>query len=270
MEFQLGYELIYDFPNPTPVISTLNVHFSRTSDLLEPDHMILEPSVEMSGYRDGFGNWCTRFLAPAGKFRMFSDFTIRDDGEPDVLVAGVPQTPVEDLPVETLVYLLPSRFCDSDRLQDLAWELFGSATPGSGRVQAVCDFTHNHIEFGYHHARVSRTATESYQEGKGVCRDYAHLAIAFCRALNIPARYCTGYLSLIGTPPPLPVGDFAAWFEAYLDGKWHVFDPRNNTPKIGRFLIAQGRDAADVAITTTFGPNMLEGFKVWAEEKAGP
>lgn len=265
MDFKAGYELNYQFPNPTPVISILNIHFSRVSDLLVPDHMVLDPSVEVSGYRDSFGNWCSRFLAPAGQFRMSSDFIIRDSGLPDPQVVNVRQTPVEELPAEALIYLLPSRFCDSDRFQDLAWQLFGSATPGSGRVHAVCDFAHQHIEFGYHHARPSRTATETYNEGRGVCRDYAHLAISFCRALNIPARYCTGYLSDVGTTPPYPPGDFAAWFEAYLDNKWYMFDPRNNEPKVGRFLIAQGRDAADVAITTTFGPNILEGFRVWTD-----
>lgn len=269
MDFRAGYELKYRFTDPTPVISMLNVHYSRVSDLQVPDHLALTPSVEMTGYRDNFGNWCTRFVAPAGAFRMFSDFVIRDSGLPDATTVDARQTPVEELPVDALVYLLPSRFCDSDRLQDLAWQLFGSATPGAGRVRAVCDFAHRHIEFGYHHARVSRTATESYNEGRGVCRDYAHLAIAFCRALNIPARYCTGYLSDVGTPPPLPAGDFAAWFEAYLDNKWYIFDPRNNEPRIGRFLIARGRDAADVAITTTFGPNILEGFRVWTDEIPG-
>lgn len=264
MDFRLGFELKYHFPDPTPVVSILNIHYSRVSDLVAPDHLVLDPSVQTCGYRDTFGNWCTRFLAPAGRFRMFSDFTIRDSGLPDAEVEDR-QTPVEEIPAEAIMYLLPSRFCDSDCLQDLAWQLFGSATPGSGRVRAICDFVHRHIEFGYHHARVSRTATETYQEGRGVCRDYAHLAIAFCRAMNIPARYCTGYLSDVGTPPPLPVGDFAAWFEAYLGNSWYTFDPRNNEPKIGRFLIARGRDAADVAITTTFGPNTLEVFRVWTD-----
>ena len=161
---------------------------------------------------------------------------------------------------------MPSRFCDSDKLLDLAWTLFGAVTPGWPRVQAICDFVHNRITFGYQHARPSRTASESYQEGIGVCRDYAHLAVAFCRALNIPARYCTGYLGDSGMPPPYAPGDFAAWFEAYLGGEWHTFDPRNNTPRIGRVLVARGRDAADVAMVTTFGPNTLDTFKVWCDE----
>lgn len=268
MKFRAGFELRYDFPNPTPIVSMLNVHYSRVSDLLAPDHLVLDPSIETDGYRDMFGNWCTRFLAPAGKLVMSSDFFIRDSGLPDAVVDGLHQMPIEELPVETLAFLLPSRFCDSDQLLDLAWSLFAGARAGSDRVQAVCDFVHQRIEFGYHHARVSRTASESYQEGRGVCRDYAHLAISFCRALNIPARYCTGYLSDAGTPPPFPPGDFAAWFEVFLEGSWHTYDPRNNEPRIGRFLIARGRDAADVAITTTFGPNVLENFKVWTDEVA--
>jgi transglutaminase-like putative cysteine protease len=171
---------------------------------------------------------------------------------------------VQDLPQEALVLLLASRFCDSDRLLDLARTLFGQTPPGRGRVQAVCDFVHERIAFGYEHARVTRSASEAYEERRGVCRDYAHLAIAFCRALNIPARYCTGYLGDVGTPPPHAPGDFAAWFEAYLG--WHTFDPRNNVPRIGRVLLARGRDATDVAITTTFGPNTLNSFRVWTDQ----
>lgn len=266
MELRLGYELQYEFPQPTPVLLTLNVHFTRVSDLITPDYVLFNPSVASSGYRDGFGNWCTRIVAPAGRMTISTDCRIRDSGQPDPESAATRQIPVEELPEEALVFLLPSRFCDSDRLLDLAWSLFGGYEPGWGRVQAICDFSHRHIVFGYQHARPTRTASEAYEEAQGVCRDYAHLAIAFCRALNIPARYCTGYLSDIGTPTPHPPGDFAAWFEAYLGGQWRLFDPRNNVPRIGRVLMAQGRDAADVAIATTFGPNTLQGFRVWTDE----
>lgn len=266
---RVGYELQYEFPHPTPVILMLNIHFTRVSDLASPDHIVLDPSVSISGYRDGFGNWCSRLLAPAGRMIISADFTVRDSGRPDPVVSEARQVPVEELPEEALVYLLASRFCDSDRLLDQAWTLFGPAEPGLARVRAICDFTHQHITFGYEHARVTRTASEAYEERRGVCRDYAHLAVAFCRALNIPARYCTGYLSEVGTPPPHPPGDFAAWFEAYLGGHWHMFDARNNVPRIGRILVARGRDAADVAITTTFGPNTLHGFRVWTDEVAG-
>lgn len=268
MKFQVGYEIQYEFPQPTPLILMLNIHFSRVSDLETPDHMVVSPSVPISGYRDSFGNWCSRILAPAGRTLITTDCVIRDSGQPDQSVPDVRQVPVEELPEESLVFLLASRFCDSDRLLDLAWSLFGAAEPGLGRVRAICDFTHQHIAFGYEHARATRTASQAYEERQGVCRDYAHLAVAFCRALNIPARYCTGYLSDVGTARPYPPGDFAAWFEAFLGGQWWTFDPRNNLPRIGRILIARGRDAADVAITTTFGVNTLQSFRVWTDEIA--
>lgn len=268
MKFRAGYELQYQFPQPTPTILMLNVHFTRVSDLATPDHIVLDPSVPISGYRDGFGNWCSRILAPAGRMLISTNCIVNDTGRPDPVAPDARQVRVEDLPEDALVFLLASRFCDSDRLLDLAWSLFGTAEPGWARVQAICDFTHQHITFGYEHARVTRTAYDAYEERRGVCRDFAHLAVAFCRALNIPARYCTGYLSDAGTPLPYPPGDFAAWFEAYLGGDWYTFDPRNNVPRIGRILLARGRDAADVAITTTFGPNTLQGFRVWTDEIA--
>ena len=268
MKLRIGYELRYHFPQPTPVVVLLNVHYSRVSDLERPDNVIVSPSAPISGYRDGFGNWCTRFLAPAGDLTITTDALIRDSGAPDPQALDAQQCPVEDLPEEALVFLLPSRFCESDRMLDLAWSLFGHIAPGWGRVQAICDFAHTHIRFDYNAARATRTACEGYEEQVGVCRDFAHLALAFCRALNIPARYCTGYLGDVGMPPPYPPGDFAAWIEVWLGGRWHTFDPRNNTPRIGRVLMARGRDAADVAIAMTFGPNQLTGFRVWTDEVA--
>lgn len=266
MELQVGYEFAYRFPQPTPCLLVLNVHHSRVGDLKSPDHIITTPSTLITGYRDGFGNWCSRMIAPAGKVCITTGTVVRDNGQPDPVTPGAGQIPIEQLPVDTLDFLRASRFCESDKLLDLSWDLFGKARPGWGRVQAISDFVHNRIVFSYENARATRTATEAYQESIGVCRDYAHLAIAFCRALNIPARYCTGYLSDVGTRLPYPPGDFAAWFEAYLDGGWHMFDPRNNAPRIGRVLIARGRDAADVAMVTTFGPNTLESFRVWTDE----
>lgn len=268
MKLRVGYQLDYEFPQPTPMILVLNVHHSRVSDLSAPDHVIVSPSVPISGYRDGFGNWCNRLVAPRGSMRITSSSEVNDSGIADPKFPAAMQTPIEDLPEEALVFLLASRFCDSDQMLDLAWKQFGGRETGWARVQDICDFVHQHIAFGYEHARVTRTASEAYKERRGVCRDYAHLAIAFCRALNIPARYCTGYLGDVGTSPPYPPGDFAAWFEAYLGGKWHTFDPRNNVPRIGRVLIARGRDAADVAIATTFGPNTLKSFRVWTDEMA--
>jgi len=251
------------------VIMMLNIHYTRVSDLERPDHIVIAPSVPISGYRDGFGNWCSRILAPAGDMRISTDTVVKDSGRPDQKISHAVQVPVELLPEDALVFLIASRFCDSDRLLDLAWTHFSDTNPGWARVQAICDFVHERIAFGYEHARVTRSASEAYEEKRGVCRDYAHLAVAFCRALNIPARYCTGYLGDVGVPPPYSPGDFAAWFEAYLGGQWHTFDPRNNVPRIGRVLLARGRDAADVAITTTFGPNTLNGFRVWTDEIVG-
>jgi transglutaminase-like putative cysteine protease len=266
MHIRAGYELIYDCPQPTPMIVTLSIHYTRVPDIIVPDHMRIEPSVPLAAYRDGFGNWCTRLVAPRGRTRLFADAVIRDSGQPDVVAPEAPQHLVQDLPEETLVYLLGSRYCETDRLSETAWSLFGAAPPGWARVQAVCDFVHEHIVFGYEHARATRTASEAFNEGKGVCRDYAHLAVAFCRCLNIPARYCTGYLGDIGVPASADPMDFSAWFEVFLGGRWYTFDARNNIPRIGRVLIARGRDASDVAISSTFGPNTLAGFKVWTYE----
>ncbi len=266
MKLRVGYEFKYNFPQRTPCLLSLNIHHSRVSDLEMADHILTQPSMPMTGYRDGFGNWCSRLLAPPGQVRFSTDVIVHDGGKPDPAFPHAGQVPVEHLASDTLVFLLASRFCESDKLLDLAWQLFGGAQPGWGRVQAICDFVHNWIAFDYAQARSTRTASEGYQERVGVCRDFAHLAVAFCRALNIPARYCTGYLSDIGTPLPHPPGDFAAWFEAYLEGGWYTFDPRNNEPRIGRVLIARGRDAADVAMVTTFGPNTLESMRVWTVE----
>ena len=268
MKLHVGCEFRYTFPQATPAILMLNINYSRASDLIVPDHVIVTPPSPMKAYRDGFGNWCMRVKAPAGKVTFATSARLNDSGLPDPTVKDAYQVPVESLPDDALVYLLPSRFCDSDKLLDLAWTLFGTTTPGWTRVQTICDYVNARITFGYQHARPTRNASEAYQESIGVCRDYAHLAVAFCRALNIPARYCTGYLGDSGMPPPYPPGDFAAWFEAYLGGQWHTFDPRNNTPRIGRVLIARGRDAADVAMVTTFGPNTLDNFKVWSDEVA--
>jgi transglutaminase-like putative cysteine protease len=205
-------------------------------------------------------------VAPAGHFRVTSDATVSDTGAPDPVELSAFQHPVQQLPEETLVYLLGSRYCETDKMSQIAWDRFSSAPLGWRRVQAICDFVHQHIQFGYAFASPTKTAWEAYNERKGVCRDFAHLAITLCRCMNIPARYCTGYLGDIGrAPDPSPM-DFAGWFEAFLGGAWHTFDPRNNEPRIGRVLIARGRDAADVAITTTFGPNTLQSFRVWTDE----
>lgn len=270
LRLRIGCELTYRLPGPTPMIVLLTVHHSRASDLERPDLIVTTPAVPIESWRDGFGNWCCRLVAPGGVFVLGTDSVIRDHGRPDPVEPMAMQHAVEQLPTETLVHLLGSRYCETDRLSEEAWRLFGATPPGWSRVQAICDFVHNHVAFGYAHSRPTRTAAETYAEGRGVCRDFAHLAIAFCRAMNIPARYCTGYLSDVGESPPFGPMDFAAWMEVWLDGAWRTFDPRNNTPRIGRILIARGRDAADVPLTHTFGPNTLANFRVWTEPLADP
>ena len=266
MKIQIGYDIVYRFVQATPVIVVLNVHYSRASDMEAPDHLRTDPPIPFTAYRDGFGNWCNRMVAPPGVIRLSARGIIRDSGAMDPVVRSAVQHSIDELPSEALVFLLGSRYCETDLLSETAWRLFGETTPGWARVQAICDFVHQHIAFNYQDARATRSAWEAFNERVGVCRDYAHLAVAFCRCMNIPARYCTGYLGDMGTPPPYGTMDFAAWFEVYLGNAWHIFDARNNEPRIGRILIAQGRDASDVAIATTFGPNTLESFQVFADE----
>ena len=267
MQIRLGYELNYNFPQPTPMILALSIHYSRASDLIIPDYVTTDPASPIGGYRDGFGNWCTRLVAPAGSFRIKTDALIRDSGQPDRVVPGRAAarragSAAKRLSSSCWAAGIARRICCPRRLGIL----FGGTPPGWSRVQAICDYVHNRIAFDYQQARATRTAWGALNERTGVCRDYAHLAIAFCRCMNIPARYCTGYLGDMGTLPPYGVGDFAAWFEVYIGGAWHTFDPRNNVPRIGRVLLARGRDASDVAIATTFGPNTLESFRVWTDE----
>ena len=247
------------------MILMLNVHPSRVADILVPDILTTTPQVPITAYYDGFGNRCNRIVAPAGAIRITADGIVRDSGV-DEVAGWAQQHAVEELPSEVLVYLLGSRYCETDRLSEVAWSLFGQSPTGWGRVQAICDFVHHHIFFGYEYANPTKSAWEAFNQGRGVCRDYAHLAITFCRCMNIPARYCTGYLSDIGTPPPYAPGDFAGWFEAYLGGRWFTFDPRNNVPRQGRVLMGQGRDAADVPISNAFGWNTLKSFRVWTDE----
>src|SRR4030095_3424551 len=260
------FELIYDCPQPTPMIFNLNVHFTRVSDLVGRDNLVVDPPAPITGYRGRFCNGRTRIVAPVGQTRVTADALLNDTGAPDVIVPEAQQISVQDLPEETLLFLLGSRYCETDQLSNTAWKLFERAPTGWGRVQAICDYVHRHITFGYEQARMTRTALEAFHDRTGVCRDYTHLAVAFCRCMNIPARYCTGYLGDIGIPQADSPMDFAAWFEAFLGGHWYTFDPRNNVPRIGRVLIARGRDASDVAISSTFGPNMLASFRVWTDE----
>lgn len=270
MRIGLGYRFQYELAEDTPMIAMLNVHYSRFGDLERPDYLTTSPAVRLDSYRDGFGNWCTRLVAPKGDFTLSTSCECRDPGTTDPVAPGLKQHRVEDLPADTVVFLLGSRYCDTDLLSEEAWRLFGNSDEGWARVEAICTFVHRHVRFGYEHARATRTASQTFAEGHGVCRDFTHLAITFCRCMNIPARYCTGYLSDIGEPLPHPPGDFAAWMEVYLEGQWWVFDPRNNSPRIARILIARGRDAADVPLILTFGQNRLTEFKVRTEEIAAP
>ena len=266
MLIRIGYELIFDIPAPVSMVLMLYTHPERAHDLRRPDRLVLEPAIPVEDFIDGFGNRCARINAPAGRLRITNDNVVADSGEKDAVNPAARQHPVSELPSDVLPFLLASRYCEVDRLSDVAWKLFGHTQPGWPRVQAVCDWCHAHVTFGYEHACATRTAWEVYEGGKGVCRDFMHLAVTLLRCLNIPARYATGYLGDIGVPPvPLPM-DFSAWYEVYLDNRWYTFDARHNEPRIGRILMARGRDAVDVALTTSFGPTKLEKFTVWTDE----
>ena len=266
MKIRVGFDFAYEFVAPTPMVLMLNVHPSRASDLIKPDHLRIAPTLPMTRYVDAFGNICSRLLAPKGELQISADSLVADTGLPDAVDPAARQHEVAELPHDTLVFLLGSRYCETDQLMNEAWSLLGKTAPGWARVQAICDFVQSHVRFGYEHARSTRTAIEAARERRGVCRDFAHLAITFCRCMNIPARYCTGYLGDIGAPPDPDPMDFSAWFEVYLGQRWYTFDARHNTPRIGRVLMARGRDAADVAISTTFGPNTLKRFIVHTDE----
>ncbi|MFC3124252.1 transglutaminase family protein [Pseudoroseomonas globiformis] len=266
MKIRAGFAIAYQCPQPVPMLLLLNLHPSRRADLLTPQRLHFDKPVTVLDYRDGFGNDCTRIVAPPGLLTISTSFDIYDHGQPDAVNWNAAQHEVQDLPDDVLVYLLGSRYCDTDRLADFAWAQFGQTPTGWARVQAVCDFVHNHIRFDYQLADATRTAHDGFQQRVGVCRDFAHLAITLCRCLNIPARYCTGYLGDIGVPQvPYPM-DFSAWFQVYLGGHWHTFDARHNTPRIGRILMGTGRDATDVALSTQFGPATLARFDVITDE----
>ena len=269
MEIRAGYDIAFQCFQETPMILMLSIEPARASDLRSEHRLEFSPDIPAHDYTDMFGNTCTRIVAPAGLIEMRNDFLIVDSGLPDEVAPDARQLDIGDLPNDVLIYLLGSRYCDTEKLSNLAWSLFGGITPGWQRVQTICDYAHHRICFGYQHARCDRTASEGHEERIGVCRDFAHLAVTLCRCMNIPARYCTGYLGDIGVPlDPAPM-DFSAWFEVYLDGRWFTFDARHNHPRIGRIVMARGRDAADVAISTNFGAVQLVRFNVTTEEATG-
>jgi transglutaminase-like putative cysteine protease len=262
MLIRIGFDLTFELPAPVPMILMLYTHPSRSSSLAGPEIIQIAPSIPISTFTDHFGNRCGRILAPAGSIRLWHETLVRDSGLLDPTNLDAVQWDVHALPPDVIQFLFASRYCETDNLSNIAWNLFGNTPMGWSRVQAVCDWVHNNVQFGYGFARANKTAFEVYQERRGVCRDFSHLLIAFLRCLNIPARYATGYLGDIGVPfNPDPM-DFSAWTEVFLDGRWYTFDARHNMPRIGRVVMARGRDAVDVAITTSFGPSTLTKFSV--------
>ena len=268
MLIRVGFELVYEFAQKTPLVLMLNVHPSRARDLVQPDHLRVSPILPVARYLDGFGNICSRLVAPPGEVAIRTDAIVADRGLPDAVEPAARQHEVGELPNDALVFLLGSRYCETERLMNVAWSNFGGTPSGWPRVQAICDFVNSHLRFGYPHARATRTAVEAFVERRGVCRDFAHLAVTLCRCMNIPARYCTGYLGDIAVEPEPEPMDFSAWFEVYLGGRWYAFDARHNAPRIGRIVMARGRDAADVALSTTFGRNTIKRFNVVTDEIA--
>jgi transglutaminase-like putative cysteine protease len=265
MLIRYGYEITVHCQQPTAMVTLLSLRDGREADLRIPESFFTTPAIETSTYRDLFGNHCRRFVAPAGDLTLWSDSVIEDSGGLDPYEPEAEQHPVADLPDDCLIYLMGSRYCETDRLSQMAWDLFGAVPSGWAKVQAICDYAHQQIAFDYQNARSTRTAYEAHEERTGVCRDYAHLAVALCRCMNIPARYVNGYLGDIGVARADPM-DFCAWMEVYLGGQWRTFDPRNNVRRIGRIVLSHGRDAADVAMISSFGPHLLTGFRVWCYE----
>ena len=268
MLIRAGYEITFAADADTPMIAMLSIHPTRNRDLRSPHRIDVSRPMPVYDYLDAYGNVCTRLVVPQGGVTLSCDFVVQDSGDPDAQSPHAEQYPIEALPAEVLVYLLGSRYCDTDLLSEMAWSKFGTVSPGWARVQAIVEFAHHHLTYGYEHARPTRTAWDAHQEQVGVCRDFAHLAVTLCRCMNIPARYCSGYLGDIGIPPVDVAMDFHAWFEVYLGGGWHSFDARHRVPRIGRILMACGRDATDTALTTAFGVARLTGFKVHTDEIA--
>ncbi len=271
MLIRIGFDIELSVATPMALIYLLQVHPSRRDDLVNPENLRISGDLQAEEYLDSFGNHCGCVNVPIGMptVRLTSDTLIRDSGQLDEINVEAPQHDPAELPCSTLPFLLPSRYCEVDsELLGFAWNRFGTVAPGWARVEAICAFVHNHLRFDYKTARLTRTALDGYREREGVCRDFTHLAITLCRGMNIPARYCTGYLGDIGVPPVPGPTDFSAWFEAFLGDRWYTFDARHNRRRIGRIVMARGRDAGDVPITMCFGPNTLTRFDVITDEVA--
>ena len=266
MEIRYGFDVALQLAQPTTIITMMDVHSDVRCGVGEESELKVTPAIPTERFVDENGNIVRRLSAPAGVTAFRLDGVFRSDGRSDAVDAAAGAAPVSGLPPETLPFLRPSRYCETDLLSEFAWANFGSVNGGLAKVQAICDFVHQRLRFSYPEARPTRTANEALAEGVGVCRDFSHLAVTLCRCLNIPARYCNGYLGDIGVPPgPAPM-DFNAWFEAFLGDRWFTFDARHNRPRIGRILIARGRDAADIPMITTFGSHRLTRFTVVTEE----
>ncbi|WP_188913752.1 transglutaminase-like domain-containing protein [Salinarimonas ramus] len=265
MLIRIGFEIGLTCRTETTLILALSPHTSYAGRVVGSDRLRTSPDLQTQDIVDPFGNRLTRLKAPPGELTLASDCIVENDGAPDPFDWNARQHDIIDLPPETLPFLTASRYCESDAIRDEAWALFGTSPPGWARVQAISNFVHNHLTFGYGFGRPTKTAADALREKTGVCRDFAHLMIALCRAMSIPARYASGYLGDIGVPPSGP-GDFSAWTEVYLGGRWYTFDARHNTPRIGRVLMVHGRDAADGAMMTSYGAYDLTAFKVWTDE----
>jgi len=266
MLIRYGFDIELALVQPTTVVTLMDVHPSRQGDVIGESGLECSQFVPIEKFIDSYGNQSRRLTADAGTLALRLGGVLRDSGRPDETDLSAKATPLAEIPADALPFLMASRYCETDLLSSFAWSQFGGIPEGWARVQAICDYVHGRLRFSYPDARETRTAAQAMEERIGVCRDFAHLAIALCRCMNIPARFCNGYLGDIGVPPdPAPM-DFNAWFEAYLGGRWYTFDARHNQPRIGRILISRGRDAADVAMITSFGPHRLSRFTIITEE----
>ena len=265
MRVRVGCEFTWETEDEVPMLMLVRPR-------IDADHVVvyestwMDPEVPLREYTDLYGNICWRYLTPVGRSTVRYDAVIEIPPTPDPILPDAALHAVDDLPDEAIVFTLPSRYIESDRLLDIAWDLFGSTPRTWQRIQAICDWVHTNIEFKSGSSTSTTTAFDIYTQRAGVCRDFGLLAVAFCRAMNIPARYTFGYLPDIAIEPPDVPMDFHTWFEAYVGGHWYTFDARHNTPRVGRVVVARGRDAVDCALSTAYGSARLAKFTVWSDE----